>query len=210
MLEATKKLIDSPYATWLILFLPAPPLLWDLVEFNRYYAEIMYETGILATQLLVLALAITPLMRLCRRWPAALSVLRWLQKRRRYIGVAAAGYGALHAIFYVRHIGSFEEVLLELEELSLLTGWVVMLVFVALALTSNDLSVRRLGKWWKRLQMAAYLAAVFTVLHWWLIDQFIDQMLFWFVPLLLLQTPRLFNAANRFLATWVSQASPTE
>jgi sulfoxide reductase heme-binding subunit YedZ len=187
MFGAVKKTIDSPYLTWLVLFLPAPPLLWDLLENNRYYAEIMYETGILATQLMILALAITPLMRLTRGWTAGLSVLRWLQRRRRYIGVAAAGYGALHALFYVRNTGSLEEVWLELEEISLLTGWVV---FAALAITSNDASVRRLGKWWKRLQMSAYLAALFTALHWWLIDQFVDQMWLWFVPLALLQAPR--------------------
>ena len=194
MLDGTKKIIDSPYSTWLVLFIPAIPLLWDLVEDNRYYAEIMYETGILATQFLVLALAITPLMRLTRSWPSGLAVMRWLQKRRRYIGVAAAGYGALHAIFYIRHTGSLELVFLELEEISLLTGWVVMVLFAALALTSNDTSVRRLGKWWKRLQMTAYGAALFTALHWWLIDQFLDQLVMWFAPLVLLQLPRLFKA----------------
>lgn len=193
MLDGTKKIIDSPYATWLVLFLPSIPLLWDLVEDNRYYAEIMYESGILATQFLVLALAITPMMRLVKAWPSGRAVMRWLQKRRRYIGVAAAGYGALHAVFYVRHTGSLELVLLELEEISLLTGWVVMVLFVALAMTSNDASVRRMGKWWKRLQMTAYGAALFTALHWWLIDQFLDQLLIWFVPLLLLQLPRLFR-----------------
>ncbi|MEP0942995.1 MAG: ferric reductase-like transmembrane domain-containing protein [Rhizobiaceae bacterium] len=204
-----QKLIDSPYTTWLVLFLPAPPLLWDLVEYNRYYAEIMYESGILATQFLVLALAITPLMRLSRRWPTGLSVLRWLQRRRRYIGVAAAGYGALHAIFYIRYTGSLELVWLELEEISLLTGWVVMLLFVALVATSNDASVRRLGKWWKRLQMTAYVAAGFTVLHWWLIDQFIDQILFWFVPLVLLQLPRLLKNVMRLNARPRKAANPT-
>lgn len=196
MLDGTKKIIDSPYATWLVLFLPAIHLLWDLVEDNRYYAEIMYESGILATQFLVLALAITPLMRLTKGWPSGRAVMRWLQKRRRYIGVAAAGYGGLHAIFYVRHTGSLELVLLELEEISLLTGWVVMVLFAALAVTSNDASVRRMGKWWKRLQMTAYGAALFTALHWWLIDQFLDQLLFWFAPLVLLQLPRLIRLAR--------------
>ena len=105
--------------------------------------------------------------------------------------VTAAGYGALHAIFYVHYTGSLEEVVLELEETSLLTGWVVMLLFAALAMTSSDSSVRRMGKWWKRLQMGAYLATLFTVIHWWLIDQFVDQMLMWSVPLALLQAPRL-------------------
>ena len=197
MLDGTKKVIDSPYATWLVLFLPAMPLLWDLVENNRYYAEIMYESGILATQFLVLALAITPLMRLSRGWPSGLAVMRWLQKRRRYIGVAAAGYGTLHAIFYVRHTGSLELVLLELEEISLLTGWIVTVLFAALAVTSNNASVRLLGRWWKRLQMAAYGAALFPALHWWLIDQFLDQLLIWFVPLLLLQVPRLVKALSK-------------
>ena len=191
MIPVAKSLIDSPYATWLVLFLPAPNLILALVEDDRYYAEIMYESGILSTQLMVLALAITPLLRLCRNWPAGLSIMRWLQRRRRYIGVAAFGYALLHTLFYIREIGDAELILLELAEFSLATGWLAFAVILMLAVTSNDWSVRKLGRNWKRLQMIVYAAMALTFLHWWLIGQFLDQLLYWAVPILLLQLHRI-------------------
>ena len=191
MLAFAKRLLNHPLMTWLVLFLPAPPLLADFYYDNRYYAEIMYETGVLATQLIVVALAITPLMRLFRQFPSVLVPLRWLQKRRRYIGVAAFGYAALHTLFYIREIGSAELIFLELEEISLAVGWVAVIILVALAATSNDWSVRTLGSGWKRLQTTAYFAAVFTALHWWLIGQFLDQLWLWMVPLVVLQAARV-------------------
>ena len=194
MLSIAKHVLNNPLTTWLVLFMPAPALLADFVYDNRYYAEIMYESGLLATQLILLALAITPLMKLCRNWPVALAALRWLQKRRRYIGIAAFGYGALHTLFYIREIGSAELLWLDIEELSLATGWLAFIVLLALAVTSNDWSVRKLGKGWKKLQMTAYLAVTLTALHWWLIGQFLDQLWFWMVPLACLQIARLATA----------------
>ena len=72
MIRLLKNALNSPYAAWLVLFLPAPNLISALLEDNRYYAEIMYESGTLATQLMILALAITPLMRLSRGWSVAM------------------------------------------------------------------------------------------------------------------------------------------
>ncbi|MEP1209437.1 MAG: ferric reductase-like transmembrane domain-containing protein [Rhizobiaceae bacterium] len=194
MISHVKSLLDARLTAWIVLFIPAPALLADLYYNDRYYAEIMYESGLLATQLMVLALAITPLMRLCRNWQAAHSILRWLQRRRRYIGVAAFGYGALHTMFYLREVGSAELVFLELEEISLATGWLAFLLLSILAATSNDWSVRKLGSGWKKLQRTAYVAAAMTVLHWWLIGQFLDQLWIWMIPLLVLQLPRLARA----------------
>lgn len=191
MLAFAKKLLNNPLSTWVVLFWPAPAMLMNFVHDNGYYAEIMYESGLLATQLLLLALAITPLMRLSRNWPPIQSILRWLQKRRRYIGVASFGYASLHTLFYIRELGSAELIWLELEEISLATGWLAIIVMAALAVTSNNWSVRKLGKGWKKLQMGAYFAVALTALHWWLIGQFLDQLWFWMVPLAMLQVPRV-------------------
>ena len=193
MTRVAKQIFQSPYFTWLLLFIPAPSLITALLQDNRYYAEIMYESGVLATQLTVIALAITPLMKISRHWALGLSLLRILQRRRRYIGIAAFGYALLHTLFYIREIGSLELILLELEELSLLVGWIGFFALLLLAATSNDASVRKLGRWWKRLQMTAYLAAALTALHWWLIGQFLDQLYYWFLPLMLIQAPRVWR-----------------
>lgn len=48
----------------------------------------------------------------------------------------------------------------------MLTGWIAMFIFVALAVTSNNASVRALGKRWKSLHKLVYVAAILTFLHW--------------------------------------------
>lgn len=184
-------LLNNIYAFWLVLALPAMPLVADVISPARYYPELMWETGILATQLTVVALAITPLMRLVKPWKAVTQVVRWFQKRRRAIGIAAFGYAALHTYFYIRYVGSLEYILLELTEIDLAVGWIAFLFFILLALTSNTFSVQRLGARWKPLQRLAYLAAAFTALHWYLIGQFEAELFTWFVPLLVLQIIRI-------------------
>lgn len=194
MINGLKQILHSSYLVWLALFVPSIPMLEDLWHYERYYAELMYESGVLATQLTIVALAISPLLRITTGLRPIQTALLWVQKRRRAIGVAAFGYAALHTIFYVREIGSFELVLLELEEPSLVTGWLAFLILLALAATSNRFSTRRLGPKWKSLQSTSYLAATAVFLHWWLIDQFLLEMLLWFVPLLVLQFLRLQKA----------------
>ena len=46
------------------------------------------------------------------------------------------------------------------------TGWVAMAILVALAATSNNPSVRRLGRTWHRLHRLVYLAAGLVTVHW--------------------------------------------
>ena len=194
MIEVFKQTLNSRYLVWAVLFVPSIPFLAELVHQDRYYAEIMYESGVLATQLTIAALAITPLLRITAGVRQVQIPLLWLQLRRRAIGVAAFGYAALHTLFYVREIGSFELILLELEEPSLMAGWLAFLVLLLLTATSNTFSTRRLGPAWKALQRASYLAAFATFLHWWLIDQFLKVMVIWFLPLLILQVARLAKA----------------
>lgn len=186
-----KRVVDAPLTTWILLALPAPALLADIGVNERYYAELMYESGLPAVQLMILALAITPAMWLTKNWPRVHGIVRWLGKRRRYIGLAAFGYAALHTFFYIREIGSLDLVILELSEIELTTGWLAFVILLALALTSNDFSVRWMGKRWKRLQRGAYLAAAITALHWFLFDQFLNEMLWWFGLIALLQIARV-------------------
>ena len=196
MIELLKHVLNSRYTVWLLLFVPSVPLIADFHYHDRYYAEIMYESGLLATQLTVIALAITPLLRVSAGIQGIQICLFWLQQRRRAIGVAAFGYAALHTLFYLRETGGLDLVILELEEPSLTTGWLGMFVLLVLAATSNSFSVRRLGPKWKTLQRASYLAAIAIFLHWWLIDQFLQQLLIWFLPLIILQVMRVIRTRH--------------
>ena len=157
MINGLKQILNSSYLVWLVLFVPSIPMLEDLWHHERYYAELMYESGVLATQLIIVALAITPLLRITTGLRPLQTALLWVQKRRRAIGVAAFGYAALHTIFYVREIGSFELVVLELEEPSLVTGWLAFLILLVLAATSNRFSTRRLGQNGSRCKVPATL-----------------------------------------------------
>ena len=191
MIATTLKIFNHIYVAWLVLALPAFAFLHELVFNERYYAELMYETGLLATQLTVLALGISPLMKVSKGWKPLHRLAFWLQKRRRAIGVAAFAYTAFHTVFYIREIGSLELVLLNSLDHELLTGWIAMFLFTVLALTSNAMSQRWLGTRWKPVQRLAYGAAALTFLHWFLIGQFESHLYWWLVLLLGLQVVRL-------------------
>jgi sulfoxide reductase heme-binding subunit YedZ len=106
-------------------------------------------------------LAITPLRLFFAdsKWPG------WLLSRRRYFGVATFMYAALHTAVYLdRKIGS-GLILQEARDLSMWTGWLAMAIFVPLALTSNDASLRWLKRKWKRLHRWIAFSFVPGLIH---------------------------------------------
>ena len=46
------------------------------------------------------------------------------------------------------------------------TGWLALVVMLVLAATSNDASVRRLGRRWPLLHRTVYAAAALSFVHW--------------------------------------------
>lgn len=152
------------FVTWLVWALLAVPgvyLTHGYVEGTTFYGEYLHATGELAARLLIVAMAITPLRLL---FPTA-SWARWLAQRRRWIGIAAFGYSLLHAGAYlVRQAPA--RIAADAAEAAMWTGWLALIVMLALAATSNDLSVRRLGRRWKWLHRTVYAAAVLTFAHW--------------------------------------------
>ena len=87
-------------------------------------------------------------------------------RQRRYLGVAAFAYAVPHLVAYVVKLSDMPRILSEGIEPGMLTGWIAMLIFTALAITSNNASVRKLGRRWKVLHRFVYAAAVLTFLHW--------------------------------------------
>ena len=122
---------------------------------------------------------------------------RWMMKRRRYFGVAAFAYAALHTVLYIIDMGSLQAILGDALALGIWTGWVAFFVFVPLAVTSNDWSVRKMGPAWKTLQRWVYLAAVGTLLHWIFVHNNLGPALVHFVPLAALEVYRLWHNAQR-------------
>ena len=150
------------YALWIILTAPGALLLYRYANGDTFYGEVVHRTGLWATLLLILALAVTPVRLVL---PSG-TISRWLLQSRRYFGVASFAYAAMHTAGYLQRKGSLERILSEGAEPGLLTGWLALAIFLPLAMTSNDWSVRKLRRWWKHLHRTVYLATALMFAHW--------------------------------------------
>ena len=171
---------------WLVLSLPAFVLLREYWAGDIIAMDMLHPTGEFSARLMILALVITPLSVIFgnRRW------ILWLIKRRRSLGLAAFGYGVLHMLFYIIDMEALKPILAEFWAPGIWTGWAAFLVFLPLAITSNDASMRRLKRGWKRLQRLAYIAALLTLAHWLLIHDGVGAALAHFIPLLAIELLR--------------------
>jgi len=181
------RLLGSRPLVWAVLSVPAVLLVTVALTPGADLEELLHPSGEWSARLLVVALALTPLSLLLPRN----RLVRWLLARRRAIGVAAFGYAALHTLFYVLAMGNLGDMLAELGATGIWTGWLALLLFVPLAVTSNDRSMRLLRAGWKRLQRLAYPAALLTLVHWVAIHDGVGAALAHFVPLAALQAYRI-------------------
>ena len=154
----------SPYWLWALLSLPAALMLNEALTSSntRVFHELLHPSGEFSARFLIIAVMATPLAMVFRGWrgPA------WLKKNRRYLGVAAFAYAALHTVFYILDTGSLDRIVGELPRFYIWTGWLAFAIFIPLAATSMDYFVRVMGPRWKSLQRWTYAAAVLTLLHW--------------------------------------------
>ena len=126
----------------------------------RPLTEAIHQTGLWAIRLLLLSLAVTPLRRVLQ-WPKLIMV-------RRMIGVAAFAYAAAHLALYaadqafdLRRVAS--EIALRLY---LTIGFATLLLLAALAATSTEGMIRRLGgRAWRLLHRLAYAAGFLALTH---------------------------------------------
>lgn len=201
--------LSSRYIVWILLTLPALPMVAALASgagdaAGRLPTEfLLHPTGEFSARFMIMAMALTPLRML---FPKSRFV-HWLFRLRREFGVAAFAYAALHTFLYIADMGSLQAVLDEFWALGIWTGWLAMLIFLPLAITSNDVSVRALGVNWKHLQRFVYLAAVATLLHWIFVHNGLGGALVHFVPLAALETYRIWrnSAKGRPIKTGVIQ-----
>lgn len=186
-MDMLKRFLNSPYSFWALLALPSFGMLSGFFGGDASAHRLLHPTGEFAARFMIIAMMITPLRMLfpTHRWP------HWLVKRRRYLGVAAFGYAVLHTAFYLIDQGSLSKVLAQALELSIWTGWLAFLIFVPLALTSNDWAVQKLKRAWKPLQRWVYTAAVLTLAHWVFLEYEIGPALAHFLPLAGLELYRI-------------------
>ncbi len=154
----------SPYWLWLVLSLPALGMISELMtsENARIVHILLHPSGETSARLLIITMMATPLAMWLKGWRGPI----WLKKNRRYFGVAAFAYAALHTVLYVVDVATLERVINQLPRFYIWTGWVAFAIFIPLAVTSMDYFVRIMGPRWKSLQRWTYAAALFTLVHW--------------------------------------------
>ena len=118
-----------------------------------------HALGEAALQLLILGLAVTPLRRFL-----GLNLLKF----RRSVGLLAFTYVALHLLVWLLlDVQILSQVLNDIIKRPYITiGMVGFALMMPLALTSNNLSLRRLGAArWRRLHLLTYPAVLLAALH---------------------------------------------
>lgn len=151
-------------ALWLVLALPGLWIVgkWMLTPDSYGYGHAIGDSGDWAAWLLLVTLAVTPMRLAFRkaRWA------QWLARHRRDLGVASFAYALGHTVIYLWDKAEAARVVEQAAEFQYLTGWLAFALFLPLAITSNDASMRRLKRGWKRLHRLVYPAAVLTFVHW--------------------------------------------
>ena len=149
--------------TFALMFVPAIWLLYQVgtEQFGPVpLGGMTYWSGLWATALLLLALAITP----------ALTIFRWSQLIivRRMIGVTALAYTIAHIIIYFAlRFWDFAHIAHEMvTRFSLVLATVATIGLIALGATSLDAAVRRMGpKGWQRLHNTIYVISALALIH---------------------------------------------
>lgn len=144
-----------------------------------------HALGEVALQLLVAGLCITPLRRYL-----GVNLLRF----RRAIGLLAFTYVALHLLVWlVLDVQIPAQIRADILKRPYVTiGFAAFVLLIPLAVTSNNLSVRRLGSAWRRLHQLTYAAAVLGAVHFiWLSKGFQIEPLLYLAAILALLALRV-------------------
>jgi sulfoxide reductase heme-binding subunit YedZ len=121
--------------------------------------DLIHRTGYWALVFLLVTLAVTPLARVGR--------LNGLLDVRRMLGVGACVYAVTHILLFVAdQMFDLLKVATEIVlRLYLTIGFIALLGLIALAATSTDAMVRRLGSRWQRLHQLVYGIALLALIH---------------------------------------------
>lgn len=124
--------------------------------------------GLWALRFLILTLAVTPFRQL-----AGINLLRF----RRALGLLAFWYAAMHFSVYLTLDRGliWSTIIPDIARRPFITlGFAALVLLVPLAVTSNRLSIRRLGKKWRQLHRLVYVAIVLAAIHYSLATKVID------------------------------------
>ena len=158
--------------TWLVYILCLLPVPWLLYLAQtgglgvEPIKELEHELGEIALQLLIVGLAVTPMRRY-----VGVNLIKF----RRAFGLLAFTYVSLHLLVWlVLDVGILSQIWADIIKRPYITiGMAGFLCLLPLALTSNNLSIRKLGPKWRKLHKLTYLAVLLGGVHYiWLVKGF--------------------------------------
>ena len=177
--------------TWVVYIVGLLPIPWLLFQAQtgglgaEPIKALEKELGLLALQLLIAGLAITPARRYLR-----LNLIRF----RRALGLLAFIYVSLHLLVWlVLDVGILSQIWADILKRPYITiGMAGFACLVPLAATSNNFSIRKLGATWRKLHRLTYLAAILAGVHFiWLVKGFQIEPLLYMAAILALLVLRL-------------------
>jgi sulfoxide reductase heme-binding subunit YedZ len=156
------KLSPLKLTVFVALFLPAVWTVGEATTGNlgaRPLTEAIHQQGLWTIRLILIALAITPLK----------AILAWqrLILVRRMVGVAAFAYVLLHFTLYTAD-ENFNLLVVASEivkRIYLTIGFTALCGLAALAATSTDRMVRRMGRKWQTLHRLVYVICALGLIH---------------------------------------------
>ena len=153
---------------FIVCLMPMAWIVWNAVfgDLGANPVEtVTHQTGDWALRLLLLTLLITPL----KQWTGRSAVIRF----RRMAGLFVYFYASCHfLIWFLADHGLDPASMIEdvIERPYITIGFSAFVLLTPLALTSNQWSVRRLGRKWKSLHRLVYLIIILVIVHFlWLV-----------------------------------------
>lgn len=124
------------------------------------HETLLHTTGEWGLIAMMVTLSISPLMKLLK-WPL-------LTIQRRMAGLFVAFYATFHILVFLQYFLGWDWSMIidEVIERPYITiGFLAWLMLLPLAVTSNNFSMRKLGRRWKKLHWLSYPIAVLIVWH---------------------------------------------
>ena len=163
---AVQELLKSRVAKPLVFVLCLLPL--SSIVWRIFYGDlgsdpietITFATGDWTLRFLLITLAVTPF----RQWFGLSALLRF----RRMLGLYVFFYACCHFLiwFIIDHALSFGDMVEDIIDRPYITfGFSALMLLIPLAVTSNNVMVRKLGRRWKKLHQLVYAIIILGVLH---------------------------------------------
>lgn len=156
------------YSKLPLFVLLAAPAVW--LSYQAFFApqllgadpakSLLDQTGIWAIRMILLALAVTPLRILTRQ--------NYLIQYRRMTGLFAFFYTSLHFLVYSVLLLELDITQISIEVTQrpyIVVGFIALLLYIPLAVTSTKGWQRRLKRNWVKLHKLVYLIGILAVVH---------------------------------------------